>query len=707
MLGVRNFSVKIQPKNKSGIFSNKRMYGVRRFSTSHHSEISGDVMAKLSRVQQLLGTNFKYPKIAVIGNQSSGKSSVLEAISGVELFPKGDNMVTKRPLELTLVRNECEPVHGQFGQMEKKMFDFKEIRDRITAENQGRVTDNPIRLKLFSPIVHNMQVIDLPGLIRVTKHDEDDDLPEDIRRLCWKYVQDTEIIKLIVMSATNDRALSMGLEEVKKAKQFNNAFGVLTKIDLIKDSEALKKMLRDKSYLPGLGLIGVALRSEMDVRNGVSLEEMVQKEAIYIKEKMLDTSQDLRLGVPFLRGQLSHEFIKRISENFPKIIRSIEEHIDKKEKDSSNLATFINNENLEYFANGIENIIDNIHTLSPFRLQFEIKLRRRIGEFIDKYVEGIIAKMNGTFEMKIEKTDDYLNGVRDTMDSCAKKKKDIKMTLEGYLIHSNCTINVENNDFNQMKYHGLYHDRYGHFVNLHLPKDIMMEKANFHRALNRTINGLIDEKVVGQEIQKICIDSLIELIDECVRKTGQDIRTTVFFKYIIDQFQSRIDKDGFIISINNCLQREKTPNIKYNELAKGIIDVMGDSGKIKSFKEKNSIFTTEEFPISVPIFGKAFTIAYLRNMNKRMNNDVYQIARVVVSNKLVSEIIENSMRFFEKFDPEKEQKKLSDEQNELESCLSSLKMASEYYSKLSEEYVVTEEQSKPRIRWKGNTRKQI
>lgn len=49
-------------------------------------------------------THTEFPRFIVIGNQSSGKTSVLEGLLGFDMLPKGQHMVTRRPLELTLVR---------------------------------------------------------------------------------------------------------------------------------------------------------------------------------------------------------------------------------------------------------------------------------------------------------------------------------------------------------------------------------------------------------------------------------------------------------------------------------------------------------------------------------------------------------------------------------------------------------------------------
>jgi dynamin 1-like protein len=73
------------------------------------------------------------PQIAVVGSQSSGKSSVLEALVGRDFLPRGSNIVTRRPLILQLVKTA--PTTGQFAEwgeflhlQGKRFYDFERIR---------------------------------------------------------------------------------------------------------------------------------------------------------------------------------------------------------------------------------------------------------------------------------------------------------------------------------------------------------------------------------------------------------------------------------------------------------------------------------------------------------------------------------------------------------------------------------------------------
>ncbi len=65
------------------------------------------------------------PKIVVVGGQSSGKSSVLEAVVGRDFLPRGTGIVTRRPLELQLetASDPNAPEWGEFGHLPGQKFD--------------------------------------------------------------------------------------------------------------------------------------------------------------------------------------------------------------------------------------------------------------------------------------------------------------------------------------------------------------------------------------------------------------------------------------------------------------------------------------------------------------------------------------------------------------------------------------------------------
>jgi dynamin 1-like protein len=116
----------------------------------------------------------KLPRIASLGTQSSGKSSVLESIVGLDFLPRGDGVVTRRPLELRLCHiSEGEP-YAYFEEVKGKKFtDFIEVRktiERLTDEvcaGDKNIVDKPIVLNVYSQTCPDLTLIDLPGITRV------------------------------------------------------------------------------------------------------------------------------------------------------------------------------------------------------------------------------------------------------------------------------------------------------------------------------------------------------------------------------------------------------------------------------------------------------------------------------------------------------------------------------------------------------------
>ena len=123
-----------------------------------------------------LNDHIAMPRIAVLGSQSSGKSSLLEAIVGMNFLPRGSGVVTRRPLELRMVRlkkTDTNPTYGMFKGDSKKYTDFNEIRRRIeqltesVCGNNKGIVDKPIILNVYDKNCSDLTVIDLPGITRI------------------------------------------------------------------------------------------------------------------------------------------------------------------------------------------------------------------------------------------------------------------------------------------------------------------------------------------------------------------------------------------------------------------------------------------------------------------------------------------------------------------------------------------------------------
>ncbi|KAK4137915.1 hypothetical protein BT67DRAFT_460387 [Trichocladium antarcticum] len=222
-------------------------------------------MIEIRNLLQKVGqsSSVTLPSIVVIGSQSSGKSSVLEAIVGHEFLPKGSNMITRRPIELTLVNDpDIKTDYGEFPDLGlTRVTDFSMIQKTLTELNQSVpdsqcVSDDPIRLTIHSPRIPDLSLIDLPGYIQVAGENQPRELKRKISELCDRYIRGPNII-LAISAADADLANSTALQASRRVDpRGERTIGVITKMDLV-DPEKGVAILSDRQYPLRLGYVGV------------------------------------------------------------------------------------------------------------------------------------------------------------------------------------------------------------------------------------------------------------------------------------------------------------------------------------------------------------------------------------------------------------------------------------------------------------------
>ncbi|QUC18957.1 uncharacterized protein UV8b_03198 [Ustilaginoidea virens] len=226
-------------------------------------------MIEIRSILQKVGqsSSLTLPSIVVIGSQSSGKSSVLESIVGHEFLPKGSNMVTRRPIELTLVNVPgSEEEYGEFPDLGlRRISDFSSIQRTLTELNMAVsdtecVSDDPIHLTIYSPNVPDLSLIDLPGYIQVIGQNQPSQLKQKISELCDKYIQPPNVI-LAISAADVDLANSAALRASRRVDpRGERTIGVITKMDLVDPSRGAA-ILNDKQYPLRLGYVGVVSKA--------------------------------------------------------------------------------------------------------------------------------------------------------------------------------------------------------------------------------------------------------------------------------------------------------------------------------------------------------------------------------------------------------------------------------------------------------------
>lgn len=276
------------------------------------------------------------PSVAVVGGQSSGKSSVLESVVGRDFLPRGSGIVTRRPLVLQLHKTESGGEYAEFLHAPKKRFtDFAAVRkeiadetDRITGKTK-QISNIPIHLSIYSPHVVNLTLIDLPGLTKVAVEGQQDSIVEDIENMVRSYVEKPNCIILAISPANQDIATS---DAIKLAREVDptgeRTFGVLTKLDLMDKGTNAADVLEGRAYRLQHPWVGIVNRSQADINKNVDMIVARRKEREYF-----ETSPDYghlasKMGSEFLAKLLSKHLELVIRQRIPSIIALINKTID-------------------------------------------------------------------------------------------------------------------------------------------------------------------------------------------------------------------------------------------------------------------------------------------------------------------------------------------------------------------------------------------
>jgi dynamin 1-like protein len=122
----------------------------------------------------------------------------------------------------------------------KVFYDFNDVKHEIIMETerlagrQKNISADPITLKIISPHVLNLTLVDLPGMTKVPTEDQPEDIEEQTRKLALRYVQNPNSIILAISPATSDLPNSEALKLARFADpQGERTIGVITKIDLM------------------------------------------------------------------------------------------------------------------------------------------------------------------------------------------------------------------------------------------------------------------------------------------------------------------------------------------------------------------------------------------------------------------------------------------------------------------------------------------
>ncbi|KAI9109972.1 hypothetical protein K1719_019013 [Acacia pycnantha] len=285
------------------------------------------------------------PSIAVVGGQSSGKSSVLESIVGKDFLPRGSGIVTRRPLVLQLHKIDEGREYAEFMHLPRKKFtDFAAVRQEISDETDretGRsksISSVPIHLSIYSPHVVNLTLVDLPGLTKVAIDGQPESIVQDIENMVRSFIEKPNCIILAISPANQDLATSDAIKISREVDpKGERTFGVLTKIDLMDKGTDAVGILEGRAYKLNFPWIGVVNRSQADINKNVDMIAARRRENEYFANTPEYRHLASRMGSVHLGKVLSKHLETVIKSRIPGLQSLISKTISDLEAELSRL----------------------------------------------------------------------------------------------------------------------------------------------------------------------------------------------------------------------------------------------------------------------------------------------------------------------------------------------------------------------------------
>uniref|UniRef100_A0A9J7YWV9 dynamin GTPase n=1 Tax=Cyprinus carpio carpio TaxID=630221 RepID=A0A9J7YWV9_CYPCA len=290
--------------------------------------------------------HLELPQIAVVGGQSAGKSSVLENFVGRDFLPRGSGIVTRRPLILQLVNSKAE--YAEFLHCKgRKFVDFDEVRleieaetDRLTGSNKG-ISPVPINLRVYSPNVLNLTLIDLPGMTKVAVGDQPVDIEYQIRDMLLQFISKESCLILAVTPANTDLANSDALKISKEMDpQGLRTIGVITKLDLMDEGTDARDILENKLLPLRRGYIGVVNRSQKDIDGRKDIKAALAAERKFFLSHPAYRHMAERMGTPYLQKTLNQQLTNHIRDTLPALRSKLQSQLLSLEKEVDEYKNF-------------------------------------------------------------------------------------------------------------------------------------------------------------------------------------------------------------------------------------------------------------------------------------------------------------------------------------------------------------------------------
>jgi GTP-binding protein EngB required for normal cell division len=409
----------------SWLKKDSKLNNIRQLTDNKIIKVANDINSIIMETEIPNSEQLTLPQIVVVGTQSSGKSSVLNSIMMFDLLPTGKTMTTRTPLNIRLNQIEEKEAWVEFGvydtsgwvtenkieltlpnPTENEVTDVrKEIMKRTNklAGTGMNISNHPIIMKVYSPNVPNLSLIDLPGLTMVacTDKGQPEDIKEKIEDLVVSYIKNKKTIVLAIMASRADMETDLGLALIKNHdKDGTRTIGVLTKPDLMNREIHVGNYLLNnisKNLMLTYGYYVVKNRStqemaEMDILEGIKNEKSYFTSHSEYKKNIYKD----RVGIPALSSDLNKVLVTSISESLPEVMTKLmeleketDQHLEKIGRGAPDTKEGKVVELNMYITNFIQQFIDSIEANGGVTSSGRLNIGKDIKDTFVKYRESV------------------------------------------------------------------------------------------------------------------------------------------------------------------------------------------------------------------------------------------------------------------------------------------------------------------------------
>lgn len=309
-----------------------------------------------------VGSYIHLPHIVVCGDRSVGKSSVLEAVTGIP-FPRDEGLCTRFPTKIVLrhvkasekitatiilALSRSTEEKRKLKRFQYRLESFQTLPDVIAKAGElmgvrgyGNHTDGPrfsgdtLRIEVEKPCGPHLTLIDLPGLFEVACEGQSEIETKIVNDLAEKHLTNNLAIILAVVQASND---VQNQEVIQKSRRFDpegqRTIGIITKPDLINEGAefTIAKLAKNKGNVRlNLGWFLLKNPSPKDRKFGISKEQRSAKEKAFFQQGLWQEHHlDLkRIGIEPLQkcvqGLLDSHIKRELPYVHQQLLSSLEE----------------------------------------------------------------------------------------------------------------------------------------------------------------------------------------------------------------------------------------------------------------------------------------------------------------------------------------------------------------------------------------------